>query len=146
MSRTVLFGPAILALVGAGFGICLGMLSGNVPPWTVHLDVSVPLLLLGALVGALAGCAVSAACVRRPRHIRNAGLALTALLGASVTAPLGWIAGSIVAAERLPRVDVKEDVWHLPPVGMAGGAIVGCGLGLAIGVAQTRLDRRRPDI
>jgi hypothetical protein len=109
----------------------------------VHLDESMPLVILGSFVGGSVGCGVTVACIRRPRLVRSAGLTSVALLGAALAAPLGWIAGSEVASDRLPRADVKEDVQHLPPLGMALGAAIGCIAGLGLGGAQVLLDRRR---
>jgi hypothetical protein len=144
MNRATQLGPIIFLLAGAGVGLCAGMLAHNVPPYQVHLEDSIPLVLLGGFVGALVGCGVRVTCHHRPHLSRGAGLASVALLGAALTAPLGWIAGTIVASDRLPRMEVKEDVQHLPPLGMAVGAGIGCVMGLALGKVQLRLDRRTP--
>lgn len=143
MHRAAQLGPILFALSGAGVGICAGMLAHNEPPYQVHFDDSIPLTLLGAVIGAVAGCVVSAICVLWPQLVRLAGLATVALLGAALAAPLGWIAGTAVASERLPRSEVKEDVQHLPPIGMTVGAAIGCVMGLALGALQLRLDRSR---
>ena len=142
MNRALELGSITLALTGAGVGISLGMLFHSEPPFRVHLEDSLPLALLGTFVGALVGCGVSAACARRPRLIQTAALAFTALLGASISAPLGWIAGSIVASERLPHAEEPGDVKHLPPVGMVIGTGVGGVLGFALGYLQKLLESR----
>jgi hypothetical protein len=144
LKRATQLGPILFALAGAGFGLCVGMLTHNEPPYQVRLEVSVPLVFVSGLVGALVGCVVTVASNRRPDLIRRAGLASVALLGAALTAPLGWITGTMVASERLPHADVKEDVQHLPPLGMALGAGVGCVVGLALGGAQVLMERGRP--
>ncbi len=76
--------------------------------------------------------------------MRPLGLASVALLGVAIVAPLGWIVGTGVASDRLPRADVKEDVQHLPPLGLTVGAGVGCIMGLVLGGVQMLLDRRKP--
>jgi hypothetical protein len=119
------------------------MLFHNEPPFQVHFEASVPFALMGVVAGALIGCIVSQECTHPPRLARRAGLISFALLGATMAAPLGWIAGTDAANERLPHVDVKEQVQHLPPVGLALGAAAGGVLGLALGAAQLRWDRRR---
>jgi hypothetical protein len=144
MGHATQLAPIIFLLVGAGVGLSVGMLTHNESPFQVHLEDSMPLVFLGAFVGAFVGCGVAATCIRRPRLVRPAGLASITLLGAAVAAPLGWIAGTVVASERLPRADVKEDVQHLPPLGMAVGSGVGCVVGLALGGVQLLLDHRRP--
>jgi hypothetical protein len=145
MIRAVRLGAIVFLLIGAGVGLCVGMLTHNEPPYRVHLEESMPLVFLGGVLGAFVGCGVTEACIRRPRLIRAAGLISFAMLGTALAAPLGWIAGTVVASERLPRADVKEDVQHLPPLGMAVGAWVGCVAGLGLGRVQVLLDRRRPN-
>ncbi|CAN5339403.1 hypothetical protein BH11PLA2_BH11PLA2_37210 [soil metagenome] len=144
MDRATRLVPIILLLAGAGAGLCLGMLTHNDSPYQVHLEDSIPLVLLGGFVGALAGCGVTAACLSRPRLVRPVRLASVALLGAMVAAPHGWIIGTRVASERLPRADVKEDVQHLPPLGLAVGVGIGCLAGLVLGRMQELRERRRP--
>jgi hypothetical protein len=144
MDRVTRLGPIVFLLTGAGAGLCVGMLTRNDSEFRVHLEDSMPLVILGGCAGALLGGGVAAACTCRPRLVRPAGLASIVLLCAAVAAPLGWIVGTEVASARLPRADSKEDVQHLPPLGMAVGAGIGCVLGLASGVAQVRKDRRRP--
>jgi hypothetical protein len=133
MNRAILIGPVVFTLLGAAVGICLAMLYRQEPQERAHvyLDDSMPLVLLGAVAGALVGCGVSAACARWPGLVRIATVAFAALLGAAITAPLGWILGDM-GAERLPRE------------GMAAGAGIGGVMGLALGVAQMLLDRWRP--
>jgi hypothetical protein len=143
MNRVVQLGPVVFALIGAGAGICASMLLHTEPPFQVHFEASVPPALLGAVAGAAVGCVVSARYSHSPRLTRRAGLLSFALLGAPIVAPLGWIAGTITANERLPSADVKEQVQHLPPVGLALGAAAGCVMGLALGAVQLRWDRRR---
>src|SRR5581483_890476 len=119
------------------------MLANDEPSYQVHLEESVPLVFLGLVAGVIAGRGVAQACARWPRLVRPLGLASVALLGTAVAAPLGWIGGTLVASERLPRVEERADVEHLPPLGMALGAGLGCGLGRALGGVQVLLDRRR---
>jgi hypothetical protein len=125
--------PLILALVGAGAGVCGAMLYWQDPGERarVHLDASLPLALVGLLGGAAVGGAAAAICARRPRLIPAAGVGAAALLGAAFAAPLGWIVGDM-GAERLARE------------GMAVGAGVGAALGLVVGLIQGRLDLRTP--
>lgn len=143
MNRVVQLGPVVFALIGAGAGICAGMLLHTEPPFRVHFEESVPFALLGVAVGVVVGSVVSAKYAHSLRLARRAGLLSFALLGATMTAPLGWIAGTIMANERLPQVDVEEQVQHLPPAGLALGAAAGGLLGLALGAVQLRWDRRR---
>jgi hypothetical protein len=141
MKRAMQLAPIVFALAGAGFGLCVRMLAHNDASYQIHLEESVPLVFGSGFVGALIGCGIKGACNHRPNLVRRAGLASVALLGAALMAPLGWIAGTMVATERLPHAHEKEDVQHLPPLGMAVGAGVGCVLGLAVGGIQVLLDR-----
>ena len=143
MNSAMRFGPFIFLLVGAGAGLCVGMRTHNDPPYQIHLDDSTPLVFSCSFMGALAGCGVRRFCSLYPRFVRPLGLASFALLGAVIVAPLGWIVGTGLANNRLPSVDVKEDVRHLPPLGLTTGAGVGCILGLTLGGVQVLLDRRR---
>jgi hypothetical protein len=119
------------------------MLFHNKRSFQIDFEDSLPFALIGVVAGAVIGCFVSAKYAHSPRLARRAGLLSFALLGATITAPLGWIAGTIMANERLPHVDVEEQVRHLPPVGLALGAAAGGLLGLALGAVQLRWDRRR---
>ena len=94
-------------------------------------------MVTGAGIGALVGLGVSRACARWPRLIPPASLASALVLGAAITAPLGWIAGGIVAEEKRLAID-RDQLQYLSRVGMALGA----GTGGALGLAQMRLDRR----
>ncbi len=143
MGRATQLGPIIFLLVGAGVGLSVGMLTHNEPPYRVHLDDSVTWMFLGGFAGVLVGCGIPGACARWPRLVRPLGLASTVLLGAAFAAPLGWIVGTGVASERLPRAEVEEDVQHLPPLGLAVGAGVGATMGLALGVMQLLWDQRK---
>jgi hypothetical protein len=136
MSRTIAILPVVYALVGAGCGVCFAMLLWQEPVERAHvfLDDSVHLALPGLVAGALAGVAASAACSRWPGAAPGVSMASTALLGASIAAPLGWIVGDLLDG-RFARE------------GMAVGALVGFCLGLVFAAAQARQDgrRRTPD-
>ena len=114
MNRAILMGPVIFTLVGAGGGICLAMLYRQEPQERahVHLDDSLPLVLLGAVTGSLAGSGVPAICARWPRFVQVAGVVSVTLLCTAITAPLGWIIGDM-GKERLPHE------------GMTVGAVIG---------------------
>ena len=124
--------PLILALAGAGAGVCGAMLYLHDPRERAHvyLQYSLPVAIAGLVGGAVAGQAVAAACTRRPRLVPAAEVAAATILGAAVVAPLGWIVGDL-RAERLGAE------------GMAIGAVVGAAIGLVLGVVQTRPDRRQ---
>jgi len=142
MNRAIQLGPIIFALIGASAGLCAGML-GSTAPYRVHFENSLPLLFLGGFVGTLLGCGVTATCTNNNRLIRPVGLPSIVILCAALAASMGWIAGTDVASRRLPYAEVVSDVEHLPPIGMALGAGIGCLAGLAMGGMQRLLDRRR---
>jgi hypothetical protein len=133
MNRAILIGPVVFTLAGAATGVCLAMLyrQDYQERATVHLDDSRPFVVLGAAAGALVGYGVSAACARWPKLVRITTVTSAALLGAAITAPLGWIVGDL-RTERSARE------------GMAVGAAAGGVLGFALGLAQVLLDRWRP--
>ena len=147
MNRATRLGPLIFALAGAGLGICVEMLLHNKYPYQIHFEDSLPSAILGAFVGAMVGCSVSSACIAQSKLIGPAGLVSAALLGATILGPLGWFAGCDAACNRrLHDVDfeVEEQVQHLPPVGMAVGAGLGCLLGLVLGCVQMHREGRKP--
>jgi hypothetical protein len=129
MNRAFLIGPVVFTLAGAATGVCLAMLFRQEPEERAHvyIDDSLPFVVSGATAGALAGYGVLAACARWPKLVQIATVASAALLGAVMTAPLGWIVGDL-GAERLARE------------GMAVGAGAGGLLGFALGMIQMRQD------
>jgi hypothetical protein len=131
MSRTTLIGPVVFTLIGAGTGVCLAMLFHQDPSERAHVYIgdSLPFAIGGIVLGTLVGCGVSAACTRWPRLLWPLGVVSVTLLGAAMTAPIGWILGDS-GAERFPRE------------GMTIGAAVGAALGLVLGAVQMLLDWR----
>src|SRR5258708_6004102 len=103
MSHITRIGPLVFALVGAGVGICLAMLFRNAPDERSHvyIDDSMPFFIGGCIGGVLVGCVVSAACARWAALNPALGMVSTVLLGAAMTAPLGWIVGD-EATGRFP--------------------------------------------
>jgi hypothetical protein len=144
MNRAIRLAPLVGGLTGAGFGICLGMWFCDKPPYRVPLGQGMAAVWFGGVAGAMVGCAITATCARRPQLVRPLGLASVALLGAAAAAPLGWLAGTIEANQRLTSVDGTEWLQQLPRLWMLLGAGAGCVLGLSLGGVQLFLDRRRP--
>ena len=132
MFRAILIGPVACTLIGGLAGICLGMLFRQEPNERahVHLEDSVPFLLGGAVAGCLAGVYVFTACTRWPRAQPLMNILVMTVLGAAISAPIGWMIGD-QGMERLARK------------GMAVGAAIGMGGGLSFGILQSLTDRRR---
>ena len=126
--------PLIAFLIGAGAGICWGMLDRpyGVERGRVHLEASVPRAVCGGGAGALVGGVLLIVCRRRPELATPVTLAVTPFLGAALAAPLGWMVG-----EGNPE--------RSGPVGMAIGAALGGVVGLLLGAGQIARDREQAD-
>jgi hypothetical protein len=128
--RAFLIGPVACTLIGAALGICAGMLYHQYPLERAHVDLddSMPLFIRGAILGCIAGAVVFAICERWTGLLPAASVLALILLGATATAPFGWIIG-----------DMRED--QQPRKGMIYGAAIGAVIGLTLGLIQQLFDR-----
>jgi hypothetical protein len=135
--REALVDPKVFAIVGALVGISVGMV------WFVderyrriYIEQGILHVLAGVAVGGLLGVGVKAG-FSRLRRTRIVVVVLTLmLLGGSIGAPIGWLYGDIsVNASVMAEENAR--------LGMMWGAVIGCSVGLALGVLELWRGARR---
>ena len=143
MKRTDLKLRLCGTLVGGLWAICFAMifLQSESDHTRVHLDKSVPVLILGLLAGYAVGWGLDRLCSRWARLPQFVAPILVAVLVGSIAGPLAWIA-------RDDRIDVSGADTLTRAA--AWSACAGLGLfavwrlALAMREAGTDVQRRRP--
>jgi hypothetical protein len=122
---------ALLACTGAALGVCVGMLrnSGQFPE-PISMTQSVPLVLVGGLLGLFVGVAVTWALRPWPRVWRCAVLFAMLMLSTSLGAQVGWVMGDR-ATERVTQHKAKT----------LDGMGIGSAIGFLIGLGAVLLYR-----
>jgi outer membrane lipoprotein SlyB len=129
-AREALVSPEVFAIAGALLGISAGMVwfvdrsyrRINIEQGSMHA-------LLGAVVGGLVGVGVEAGYSRLRRAKIIVAVLTLMLLAGSIGAPIGWLYGDIAAN---PPVEVDQSARR----GMMWGAVIGCFVGLALGLLE----------
>lgn len=137
-NREAVITPQVFAIIGGLIGISVGMIwfaDRESELGRVDINTGAVVLIVGASFGSLLGVGAKRV-YSGIGHTRTAFFLLTlALLGGSIGAPIGWIAGSLNPQSR-------EEFEQLSTSRMLWGTAIGAGIGLVFGLSDMVFQRR----
>jgi hypothetical protein len=134
-ARDALITPAVFAVCGALIGISIGMIWLADREGRVTIEKGVLVLGCGASLGALAGVGAKKV-YPRLKWGKAAGFVLvTMVLGGSIGAPIGWLAGNMGARKvyEIEELSTSRMMW---------GIAIGSGVGFLLGLSEVLFRRR----
>lgn len=144
-ARDALFTPTVFAICGGLIGIAVGMIWLADREGRVTIDKGAMLLTGGICLGSLAGAGARNVYSRLNRGKAAAFVLMMMLLGGSIGAPIGWLAGA-GGAGGASNYELKSDYEHalkeLSRQRMLWGILFGSGIGLFLGFTELLFRRR----
>jgi hypothetical protein len=133
-ARDAVVTPPGFAVIGGLAGISVGMIWLSDDTGRVVIEKGVPALLCGIVVGTAVGFGAREVYSRLRQGKAFVYVLVVTLLGASIGAPVGWLAGSTRARNVYEHQQMSMS-------GMMWGIVIGSGVGFLVGLPEVLFRR-----